>query len=108
MRRPRNWPAPPPGAIIARSASCSRRIEPDVLRHCERLLPYRQDAEEAAQDTLLAVARNIARFEGRAKFSTWLHIVTANCARTTYRILKRRASEQAGGAARAAARTRAG
>ncbi|MBO3748945.1 RNA polymerase sigma factor [Streptosporangiaceae bacterium NEAU-GS5] len=72
-----------------------RRIEPDVLRHCERLLPYRQDAEEACQDTLLAVARNIARFEGRARFSTWLHIVTANCARTTYRSLKRRASEQA-------------
>ncbi|WP_169986542.1 MULTISPECIES: RNA polymerase sigma factor [unclassified Microbispora] len=72
-----------------------RRIEPDVLRHCERLLPYRQDAEEAAQDTLLAVARNIGRFEGRAKFSTWLHIVTVNCARTTYRSLKRRSSEQA-------------
>ncbi|MFO7250993.1 MAG: sigma factor, partial [Actinomycetes bacterium] len=58
------------------------RIEPDVLRHCRRLLPYPQDAEEASQDALLAVARNIARFEGRAKFSTWLHIVTANCART--------------------------
>jgi RNA polymerase sigma factor, sigma-70 family len=72
-----------------------RRIEPDVLRHCSRLLPYHQDAEEASQDTLLAVARNISRFEGRAKFSTWLHIVTANCARTTYRSLKRRSTEQA-------------
>ncbi|RCG22403.1 RNA polymerase sigma factor [Sphaerisporangium album] len=71
-----------------------RRIEPDVLRHCARLLPYHQDAEEASQDTLLAVARNIGRFEGRARFSTWLHIVTANCARTTYRSLKRRAAEQ--------------
>ncbi|MFC6086866.1 RNA polymerase sigma factor [Sphaerisporangium aureirubrum] len=72
-----------------------RRVEPEVLRHCARLLPYHQDAEEASQDTLLAVARNIARFEGRARFSTWLHIVTANCARTTYRALKRRAAEQA-------------
>jgi RNA polymerase sigma-70 factor (ECF subfamily) len=72
-----------------------RRIEPDVLRHCNRLLPYHQDAEEACQDTLLAVARNIRRFEGRSRFRTWLHIVTANCARTTYRTLKRRASEQA-------------
>ncbi|GII65168.1 hypothetical protein Skr01_52530 [Sphaerisporangium krabiense] len=44
---------------------------------------------------MLAVARNIGRFEGRARFSTWLHIVTANCARTTYRTLKRRAAEQA-------------
>ena len=71
-----------------------RRIEPDVLRHCARILPYHQDAEEASQDTLLAVARNIGRFEGRARFSTWLHIVTVNCARTTYRTLKRRAAEQ--------------
>ncbi|SDQ53539.1 RNA polymerase sigma factor [Thermostaphylospora chromogena] len=71
-----------------------KRIEPDVLRHCGRILPYHQDAEEACQDTLLAVARNISRFEGRARFSTWLHIVTANCARTTYRSLKRRAAEQ--------------
>jgi RNA polymerase sigma-70 factor (ECF subfamily) len=71
-----------------------KRIEPDVLRHCGRILPYRQDAEEACQDTLLAVARNIGRFEGRARFTTWLHIVTANCARTTYRSLKRRAAEQ--------------
>jgi RNA polymerase sigma-70 factor (ECF subfamily) len=71
-----------------------RRIEPDVLRHCARILPYHHDAEEACQDTLLAVARNIARFEGRARFSTWLHIVTANCARTTYRTLKRRSAEQ--------------
>ncbi|MEV5500935.1 RNA polymerase sigma factor, partial [Nonomuraea fuscirosea] len=70
------------------------RIEPDVMRHCARILPYHQDAEEASQDTLLAVARNIGRFEGRARFSTWLHIVTANCARTTYRTLKRRAAEQ--------------
>ncbi|MDH2430424.1 sigma-70 family RNA polymerase sigma factor [Sphaerisporangium sp. TRM90804] len=72
-----------------------RRVEPDVLRHCGRLLPYHQDAEEACQDTLLAVARNIGRFEGRARFSTWLHIVTTNCARTTYRTLKRRSAEQA-------------
>ncbi|WP_283139024.1 RNA polymerase sigma factor [Rhizohabitans arisaemae] len=72
-----------------------RRIEPGVIRHCARLLPYRMDAEEAAQDTLFAVARNIGRFEGRARFSTWLHIVTANCARSTYRGLKRRHSEQA-------------
>ncbi|RJL33129.1 RNA polymerase sigma factor [Bailinhaonella thermotolerans] len=73
-----------------------RDIEPHVLRHCARLLPYRMDAEEACQDVLLAVARNISRFEGRSRFSTWLHIVTANCARTTYRTLKRRSVEQAG------------
>lgn len=70
-----------------------RRIEPDVMRRCRRFLPYQQDAEEAAQDTLLIVARKIGTFQGRSKFSTWLYEVNANCARQTYRSLKRRAAE---------------
>jgi RNA polymerase sigma factor (sigma-70 family) len=71
------------------------RIQPVVLRHCRRLLPCREDAEEACQDALLQVARTITRFEGRSRFTTWLHAVTANCARQTYRSLKRRAAERA-------------
>jgi RNA polymerase sigma factor (sigma-70 family) len=70
------------------------RIRPDVLRQCARFLPCLQDAEEAAQDALLHVARSIGRFEGRSAFSTWLHTVVANCARQTYRALKRRAAER--------------
>lgn len=71
-------------------------IQPEVLRHCARFLPCRQDAEEACQDALLQVARNIAKFEGRSRFSTWLHVVVANSARSTYRSLKRRAAEYPG------------
>jgi RNA polymerase sigma factor (sigma-70 family) len=72
-----------------------RRIQAEVLRRCARFLPHRQDAEEAAQDVLLQIARNIHRFEGRSKFSTWLHVIIANCSRQTYRALKRRFAEQA-------------
>lgn len=71
------------------------RVEPMVLRHCHRILPCRQDAEEACQDTLLQVARTITQFEWRSRFTTWLHVVAANCARHTYRSLKRRAAERA-------------
>jgi RNA polymerase sigma-70 factor (ECF subfamily) len=71
-------------------------VRPDVLRQCGRFLPCFQDAEEACQDALLQVARNITRFEGRARFSTWLHVLVANCARQTYRSLKRRAAERGG------------
>jgi RNA polymerase sigma factor (sigma-70 family) len=71
-----------------------RRIEPEVLRRCGRFLPCRQDAEEAAQDALLQVARRIGGFEGRSRFSTWLYVVVANTARQTYRDLKRRSAEQ--------------
>ncbi len=71
-----------------------RRIEPRVLRHCSRFLPYRQDAEEACQDVLLKVATRINTFEGRSTFSTWLNAVTANQARQTYRTLRRRFAER--------------
>ncbi|WP_371534976.1 MULTISPECIES: RNA polymerase sigma factor [unclassified Streptomyces] len=70
-----------------------RDISPDVLRRCARFLLYREDAEEAAQDVLVQVARNIHRFEGRSKFSTWLYTVVANCSRQKYRELKRRSAE---------------
>jgi RNA polymerase sigma factor (sigma-70 family) len=66
-------------------------IEPLVLRACGRFLTCRQDAEEACQDTLVAVARHIGRFEGRSSFRTWLYRVAANQSRSTYRSLKRRA-----------------
>ncbi len=73
-------------------------IRPDVLRLCARFLPYREDAEEACQDTLLAVARGIGAFEGRASFRTWLHRIAANRARSTYRQLRQRFVSEAAGA----------
>lgn len=70
-----------------------RAIQPGVLRQCAVFLPCRQDAEEACQDVLVVVTRNITRFEGRSRFSTWLREVTANSARSTYRSLKRRSAD---------------
>ncbi|MFF7966613.1 RNA polymerase sigma factor [Streptomyces sp. NPDC007903] len=69
-------------------------LRPEVVRRCGRFLPCREDAEEAAQDVLLQVARHIGGFEGRSRFSTWLYTVVANCCRQKYRELKRRAAEQ--------------
>ncbi|WP_330461302.1 RNA polymerase sigma factor [Streptomyces sp. NBC_00820] len=69
-------------------------LRPEVLRRCGRFLPCWEDAEEAAQDALLQVARHISSFEGRSRFSTWLYTVVANCCRQKYRELKRRAAEQ--------------
>lgn len=70
-------------------------IQPRVQRIVGRMLIHPQDAEEAVQDALLSVARNIQKFEGRAKFTTWLHAVAGNSARSTYRTLKRRSAERA-------------
>ncbi|TDB81089.1 RNA polymerase sigma factor [Micromonospora sp. KC721] len=82
-----------PGALDALLAA----VRPEVLRLCGRLLPNREDAEEACQDALLALARGITRFEGRSSFHTWLYRLTANRARSTYRALRRRWQLEAGG-----------
>lgn len=70
-------------------------IQPRVRRICGRMLLYPEDAEEATQDALLLVATKISSFAGRSKFTTWLHAVASNSARSTYRSLKRRAAERA-------------
>lgn len=69
-------------------------IQPRVRRICGRMLLFHEDAEEAAQDALLLVATKIGGFEGRSRFTTWLHAVASNSARATYRSLKRRAAER--------------
>ena len=68
-------------------------IQPRVRRICGRMLLYPQDAEEAAQDALLLVSTRIQTFAGRSRFTTWLHAVASNSARSTYRTLKRRSAE---------------
>jgi RNA polymerase sigma factor (sigma-70 family) len=72
-------------------------VRPEALRLCGRFLPNREDAEEACQDTLLAVARGIGRFHGRSTFRTWLHSLAANRARSTYQRLRRRYLGEAAG-----------
>jgi RNA polymerase sigma-70 factor (ECF subfamily) len=72
-------------------------IRPDVLRMCARFLPDRADAEEACQDTLLAVAQGIGRFEGRSAFRTWLYRIAANRARSTYQVLRARFRAESAG-----------
>jgi RNA polymerase sigma-70 factor (ECF subfamily) len=70
------------------------RIRPMVLARCRRFLPCPDDAEEAAQDALLAVASKLDRYSGHGSFRGWVVVVTSNTARDTYRSLRRRAVER--------------
>lgn len=72
-----------------------RALEPLVMRRCARLLPHRADAEEACQDALVAVSSKLRSFTGRGSFVGWVTVIASNSARSTYRSLKRRGSEQA-------------
>ena len=49
---------------------------PALQAHCYRMLGSVQDAEDALQESLLAVWRGVAEFEGRSSLRTWLYRVT--------------------------------
>ena len=47
---------------------------------CRRILGNPDDALDATQEALLAIARKISSFDGRSKFSTWAYRVATNAA----------------------------
>ncbi|MGL5866544.1 MAG: RNA polymerase sigma factor [Dermatophilaceae bacterium] len=71
-------------------------VRPQVLRRCQRVLPYVTDAEDACQEALLAVARGISSFEGRSRFTTWMFPVVARSSFATYRRMRSHAPVLAG------------
>lgn len=83
-------------------------IRPRALSVCRGVLPYTPDAEDACQEALINIANKIGSWGGRGRFTTWMHVVAVNSARTTYRRMKNQASPadpQAGGAERPDPRT---
>ena len=69
------------------SAGDRRALEMLLDRHadrvhavCRRVLADAEDALDATQDALIAIARGIGRFDGRSAFTTWLYRVATNAA----------------------------
>ena len=58
---------------------------------CQSVLRNRDDAEDAAQETMLKAFKNLGRFRAESKFSTWLVAIALNEARA--RLPDRRVSE---------------
>jgi RNA polymerase sigma-70 factor (ECF subfamily) len=54
------------------------QVRPRALAIAMKVLRNRDDAEDAVQDAMLKVWRNLDRFEGRASFTTWLHRIVMN------------------------------
>ena len=62
------------------------RYAGQVLRMVARLIPSQEEAEEAAQDTLLEAFRSLGRFDARqAGFQTWLMRIAYHTALKHYR-----------------------
>jgi RNA polymerase sigma-70 factor (ECF subfamily) len=66
-------------------------VRPRALNVCRGVLPYTPDAEDACQEALLNIANKIGSWHGRGRFTTWMHVVAVNSARTTYRRLRNQA-----------------
>ena len=76
-------------AVLADRASGGdrRALEQLLDRHadrihavCRRVVAHPEDALDATQEAMIAVARGIRRFDGRSAFTTWLYRVATNAA----------------------------
>jgi RNA polymerase sigma-70 factor, ECF subfamily len=74
---------------LAARASAGDRVALETLleRHvdrihaaCRRILGNPEDALDATQEAMIAVARGIGRFDNRSAFTTWLYRVATNTA----------------------------
>jgi len=65
------------------------RFAPRILALCSRMLGHRQDAEDAAQETLVRMFRSLERWDSSRPFEPWLLAIAGNRCRTR---LSRRAS----------------
>jgi RNA polymerase sigma-70 factor (ECF subfamily) len=54
-----------------------------AFRLAYRMTGNDHDAEDVVQDSFLRAYRQLARFESRAPFGTWLHRIVANCSWTS-------------------------
>jgi len=66
-------------------------IRPRALNVCRGVLPHLPDAEDACQEALINIANKIGSWGGRGRFTTWMHVVAMNSARSTYRRMKNQA-----------------
>ena len=55
-----------------------KRYDRKLLRIALNVTRNHEDSEEAVQDTFLKAYRNLDRFQGNAKFSTWLYRIGVN------------------------------
>ena len=67
-----------------------RRHHDRVLSVCRRLAGNEADALDATQEALIAIARGIRRFDGRAAFTTWSYRVATNACLDELRRRRRR------------------
>lgn len=71
-----------------------RLFGPRIYRLCLGMLRHAHDAEDATQEVFLRLLERARQFDGRSRFSTWLHRLAVNhCLHRLERDQTRRAGE---------------
>ena len=70
-----------------------RRWERKIFALCFGMLTREDEARDATQETFIAAYKNIGRFRGEAKVSSWLHRIAVNQCLTVKRRAKTRSEE---------------
>ena len=70
-----------------------RRWERKIFALCFGMLTREDEARDAAQETFIAAYKNLSRFRGEAKVSSWLHRIAVNQCLTTKRRQKTRSED---------------
>lgn len=70
-----------------------KRWERKIFALCFGMLAREDEARDAAQETFIAAYRNLSKFRGEAKVSSWLHRIAVNQCLTTKRRAKTRSED---------------
>ncbi len=67
-----------------------RDQQPRIYAVCRRIAGNDADALDATQEAMIAIVRGLPRFDGRARFSTWVYRVATNACLDELRRRRRR------------------
>jgi RNA polymerase sigma-70 factor (ECF subfamily) len=70
-----------------------KRWERKIFALCFGMLGREDDAKDAAQEAFIAAYKNVSKFRGDAKVSSWLHRIAVNQCLTIKRKEKRRSED---------------
>src|SRR6185369_5339462 len=62
-----------------------RRWERQIFSLSIRMLGREEEARDVCQETFLSAYRNLNKFRGDAKFSSWIYRIALNCCHTQLR-----------------------
>jgi RNA polymerase sigma-70 factor (ECF subfamily) len=67
-----------------------RRHYDRILAVCRRIAGSNRDGDDACQEALIKIARNLPRFDGRSSFGTWAYRIATNASLDEVRKRNRR------------------